>query len=99
VTVIDGESNTTATIPAGTEPWALAVNPVTNKIYVTNARYLEFYPTGIAAPAASVINFGASQTRANNAVVQLNSTGEMTVYAGLASGSVHVIMDVNGFFE
>jgi len=26
----------TATVPAGSEPWAVAVNPVTNKIYVAN---------------------------------------------------------------
>ncbi len=25
-----------ATLPAGTAPWAVAVNPVTNKIYVAN---------------------------------------------------------------
>ena len=37
VTVIDGATNTTATVAAGNTPFAVAVNPVTNKIYVTNA--------------------------------------------------------------
>ncbi len=36
VTVIDGVTNDTTTVPAGYEPGAIAVNPVTNKIYVAN---------------------------------------------------------------
>jgi uncharacterized repeat protein (TIGR01451 family) len=34
--VIDGGTNITTTVKAGTDPWAVAVNPVTNKIYVPN---------------------------------------------------------------
>jgi len=37
VTVIDGATNSTATVPAGSEPFAVAVNPVTNRIYVANS--------------------------------------------------------------
>jgi YVTN family beta-propeller protein len=36
VTVIDGTTNDTTLVPAGTEPCAVAVNPTTNKIYVAN---------------------------------------------------------------
>ena len=36
VTVIDGATNHTTTVNAGTHPQAVAVNPVTNKIYVAN---------------------------------------------------------------
>ncbi len=38
ITLIDGASNNTATIPlaSGTEPEWIAVNPVTNKIYINN---------------------------------------------------------------
>ena len=36
VTVIDGADNSTATVDAGILPCAIAVNPVTNKIYVVN---------------------------------------------------------------
>jgi YVTN family beta-propeller protein len=36
VTVIDANTNTTATVAAGSIPFAVAVNPVTNKIYVVN---------------------------------------------------------------
>src|SRR5439155_20248788 len=34
VTVIDGANNTTATVATGLVPTAVAVNPVTNRIYV-----------------------------------------------------------------
>ena len=36
VTVIDGTNNSTATVAAGTNPQAIAVNPVTNKVNVAN---------------------------------------------------------------
>jgi YVTN family beta-propeller protein len=36
VTVIDGATNTTTTVGAGTTPSSVAVNPATNKIYVAN---------------------------------------------------------------
>ena len=36
VTVIDGATNLTATVSVGKFPYAIAVNPVTNKIYVAN---------------------------------------------------------------
>ena len=36
VTVIDGATNNTTTVAAGTIPYAVAVNPNTNKIYVAN---------------------------------------------------------------
>ena len=37
MTVIDGATNTTTTVSAGHNPGAIAVNPVTNQIYVANA--------------------------------------------------------------
>ena len=36
MTVIDGATDSTTTLPAGTGPYELTVNPVTNKIYVPN---------------------------------------------------------------
>ncbi len=36
VTVIDGATNATTTVAAGTLPYSVAVNPVTNKVYVAN---------------------------------------------------------------
>ena len=37
MTVIDGATNATSTVAAGSNPEFVAVNPATNKIYVTNA--------------------------------------------------------------
>ncbi len=61
--------------------------------------FLTLYPTDLARPTVSVINFSPSHTRANTSVVPLGPTGEIAVFSGLGSGSVHVIMDVNGYFE
>ena len=37
VTVIDGATNLTTSVSVGASPQAIAVNPVTNKIYVANS--------------------------------------------------------------
>ena len=37
VTIIDGSNLSTTRVEVGKAPWALAVNPLTNKIYVANA--------------------------------------------------------------
>ena len=36
VTIINGSNNTFVNVTTGTESWAVAVNPVTNKIYIPN---------------------------------------------------------------
>jgi ELWxxDGT repeat protein len=62
--------------------------------------YLTVYPSGVARPLVSVINFATGQTRANSAIVGLGSTGLLRAFSGQAAGSsVHVIIDVNGYFE
>jgi hypothetical protein len=52
-------------------------------------------------PLVSTINYGAGQTRSNNAVVSLSGgfVGRLAVKVGQASGTVHVILDVVGYFE
>jgi hypothetical protein len=61
--------------------------------------FLTLFPGGGPPPLASTINFRAGQTRANNAVVTLGGAGDIVVRAGMASGNVHVILDVNGYFD
>jgi hypothetical protein len=56
------------------------------------------YPDPNARPTASTINFVAGLTRANNAVAALAPDGTITVYCEPAA-SVHVILDVSGYFE
>ena len=51
-------------------------------------------------PLVSNVNFNAGITRANNAVVRLatDGTGTIKVRNGSA-GAVHLVLDVNGYFE
>ena len=60
---------------------------------------LRFFPVGIPIPAASTISYKASQTRANNAVVQLGTDGDLEVFVDQAAGTTQLIIDVNGYFE
>ena len=60
---------------------------------------LRIYPAGATLPLTSVINFRPGQTRANNAVVALSATGDVSVLFEAVSGGVHFILDVNGYFE
>jgi len=63
--------------------------------------HLALFPiTSGGVPTTSSINFSAGQTRANNAVLQLtnDASGRLVVYNPTA-GSVHFILDVNGYFQ
>ena len=56
-------------------------------------------PGGGASPS-SAINYGPGQTRANNVVVALSSAGDLAALASQAAGTtVHLVIDVNGYFE
>jgi hypothetical protein len=65
----------------------------------TAGGHLTLYPSGSSLPLASTMNYRAGQTRANNAVLPLGSTGYIDVVSGQPSGTVHFILDVNGYFE
>jgi hypothetical protein len=59
--------------------------------------YITLYPDGTPLPLASQLNYGAGQTRANNAIVPLGPGGDLAVYCGL--GSTDFIIDVTGYFK
>ena len=61
--------------------------------------HLTVWPADGVFPFSSVINFEAGKTRANNAILPLSETGEVSVYSGQASGGVHIILDVSGYFQ
>lgn len=61
--------------------------------------YLVAHPSDSARGSSSTINFRAGQTKANMAVPSLSPEGELTVFSGVASGSVHVLLDVVGYFR
>jgi hypothetical protein len=60
---------------------------------------LRIYPAGSALPLVSAINYRPGQTRANNAVVSLGTAGDLAVQCDQAAGFVHLILDVNGYFQ
>lgn len=64
----------------------------------TSAGNLRLHAGGTAVPLVATINFSAGQTRSNNAVVGLSPTGELAAFVGGPAGTVHVILDVNGYF-
>jgi hypothetical protein len=65
----------------------------------TTAGDLRLFPSGTAPPDASSINYAAGQTRANNAIVLLDTSGVFTIHSDQPTGTVHLIIDVTGYFE
>ena len=60
---------------------------------------ISVYPAGGLRPGTPVVYFVASQTRANNGIASLGAAGDLAFFSGQASGSVHIILDVSGYFE
>jgi hypothetical protein len=62
---------------------------------------LRAFPGGAPLPAASVINFAAGQTRANNAVLPLSKDGNaaLAFHADPGAGAVQLVVDVSGYFQ
>lgn len=68
----------------------------------TGGGYLTLYPANLSVPAASTINLGIGQIRANNSISRLSTDGEgrIGVFTYMAEGnSVHLLVDVVGYFE
>lgn len=61
--------------------------------------HLRLHTAGTTVPHVAAINYRAGKTRSNNAVVALDPSGRLAVYSGQPSGSVHLILDVTGYFE
>jgi hypothetical protein len=60
---------------------------------------LRLYAGGSPLPLASSINYGAGQTRSNNAIAPLGSGGALGLHCDQPSGGVHVIIEVSGYFQ
>jgi Leucine-rich repeat (LRR) protein len=79
-------------------PGASAVSLNVTVTQPSNLGHLRLYPQGVPRPNVSMLNYAAGQTRANNAIVPLGPTGEITIFVGQAAGTAHVIIDVNGYY-
>jgi hypothetical protein len=65
----------------------------------TAAGDLRLYTAGGAQPVSNTINYSSGQTRANNMVAPVGSTGGVAVHCDQPSGTVQFILDVNGYFQ
>ena len=83
----------------GIPPTAKSVSLNITVTEATAQGHLTLYETGIPTTETISIAYRAGQTRANNAIVALDPLGRLTVKCNQASGTVHVILDVTGYFE
>ena len=66
----------------------------------TAAGNVRLFPAGQPVPTVSSINYSAGETRANNAIVALDASGQLAAFVGQPAGSTaDLIIDVNGYFE
>ena len=86
MTVIDGATNATSTVPAGDGPTAVAVNPVTNKMYVANHGSGNVTVIDGATNATSTLTAGSSPS-----AVAVNPVTNKIYVANFGSASVTVI--------
>jgi YVTN family beta-propeller protein len=86
VTVIDGATNTTATVATGIYPIRLAVNPVTNKIYVANYNDSSVTVIDGATNTTATVAAGSNPIR-----VAVNPVTNKIYIANYSSSSVTVI--------
>jgi Domain of unknown function DUF11/Chlamydia polymorphic membrane protein (Chlamydia_PMP) repeat len=77
--------------------WAVSLDVTVTQ--PTAAGNVRLYPGGTPVPLTSSLNYAAGATRGNNAIASLGNGGNLTALASQASGSVHLILDVNGYFE
>jgi uncharacterized repeat protein (TIGR01451 family) len=82
-------------VPAG----ATALSFIITVNQPTAGGDLRVYGAGVNPALTSVINYAAGQTRANNGVVTLGAGGDFVVQSDQPTGTVHVIIDLMGYFR
>ena len=83
----------TGGVPAGAKAVVVNLTAINDS---TSPTFVSAFPTGEAVPTVSNINLSAGQVDANLAVVQLSSSGQMTVFNSV--GRADAIIDVEGYF-
>ncbi len=98
--LVAGQSRTFALAgQCGIPASALAVSVNVTATQSTTAGNLGLYPAGTPVPSVSSVNYSTGQTRANNVVIGLGVSGQVAIRCTQASGTVHAILDVTGYFE
>ncbi len=86
----------------GVPPSAKAVAVNVTAVSSTASGDMVLWPANVAKPPTSVISFPAGRTRASNAILGLGTdgSGDLEAQSSVAGGgSVHLIVDVTGYFE
>jgi hypothetical protein len=79
---------------------AVAVSANVTMISPTPGGYVQLYPAGGPTPSTSSVNVSAGRTRGNNAVLALGPGGQVSARPVLsAPGTVHLAIDVTGYFR
>lgn len=68
----------------------------------TNSGHLTVFPYNTALPLVSNINYNVGEPAlANGAIVPLTTdpTWNISVFTGIPSGTVHLVLDVTGYFQ
>lgn len=65
----------------------------------TASGHVRLFADGTPRPGTSVVKHTAGVTRAGNAIVQLSPWQAVAAYTAQPTGSVHLILDVVGYFE
>ena len=91
----------TFTIVGGACGVPLGAKAVSINVSVTqpsSAGNLRLFAAGAPVPGVSNLNYSAGQTRGNNGISPLSAAGLMAARCA-PSGTTHVILDVNGYFQ
>jgi len=78
---------------------AQAVSLNVTAIDASSPGSLALFPAGQTASSTSAINYAAGQARANNATVGLGTNAGLGLRVGQGGGSVHVLIDVVGYWQ
>jgi len=61
--------------------------------------FLTLFPGGTTQPLAATMNYNLGKIRANNAIIPLGSLADLAVHCGQGTGTVDMVIDVNGYFQ
>jgi hypothetical protein len=79
---------------------ATSVSVNVTAVGATAQGHLTLYRGDVASPPlTSSINFSAGQTRAGNAIVALGASAGTVNVKNDSVGTVHLVLDVNGYFQ
>jgi len=65
----------------------------------TDAGEITLYPAEIPMPSTPSLSYPAYRTRADNTLLTLGPNGDITVHCDQPTGTVQLIIDVNGYYQ